>query len=282
MTTQEQIRDAWDNIATGYDRVATPLARSLAEDVLGRVGLRPGERLLDVAAGTGALSLPAARFGAQVLATNIAPAMIERLEARARAEGLTNIEGRVMDGHALELEDDTFDVSASQLGVSLFPDLQRGLRELVRVTKPGGRVLIVGFGPPQKAAFFGFFLAAMQAVVPDFTGPPMDPPPLQFQVADPSKLRQEMTGAGLDDAQVETATWGMEFRSGTHLWDLVTNSNPMGPALVGNLTQAQQTDVKKVLDGMLGERSGGDAPAVLNAEINVGIGAKSRIEGRKQ
>ena len=75
-----------------------------------------------------------------------------------------------MDGHALELEDDTFDVSASQLGVSLFPNLQRGLRELVRVTKPG-RVLIVAFGPPQKAEFFGFFLAAMQAVVPGFTGP---------------------------------------------------------------------------------------------------------------
>ena len=88
--------------------------------MLGRAGLRPGERLLDVAAGTGALGLPAARFGAQVLATDIAPAMIERLEARARAEGLTNIEARVMDGHALELEDDTFDVSASQLGVSLF------------------------------------------------------------------------------------------------------------------------------------------------------------------
>jgi SAM-dependent methyltransferase len=187
-----------------------------------------------------------------------------------------------MDGHALELEDDTFDVSASQLGVSLFPDLPRGLRELVRVTKPGGRVLIVGFGPPQKAAFFGFFLAAMQAVVPGFMGPPMDPPPLQFQVADPSKLRQEMISAGLDDVQVETATWGVEFRSGTHLWDLVTNSNPMGPALVGTLTEAQQTDVKKVLDGMLGERSDGDAAAVLNAEINIGIGAKSRIEGRKR
>jgi ubiquinone/menaquinone biosynthesis C-methylase UbiE len=280
MTTQEQVRDAWDNIATGYDQFATPLARSLAEDVLGRVGLRPGERLLDVAAGTGALSLPAARLGAQVSATDIAPAMIKGLDARA--EGLTNIEGRVMDGHTLELEDDTFDVSASQLGVSLFPDLKRGLRELVRVTKPGGRVLIVAFGPPQKAEFFGFFLAAIQAVVPDFTGPPMDPPPLQFQVADPEKLRQEMTGAGLDDVQVETATWGMEFRSATHYWNLVTNSNPMGPALVGNLTQAQQTDVKKVLDGMLRDRSGGDAPAVLNAEINVGIGAKSRIKGRKQ
>ena len=85
MTTQEQVRDAGQNRATGYDQFATQLARSLAEEVLGRAGLRPGERLLDVAAGTGALGLPAARFGAQVLATDIAPAMIERLEARARA-----------------------------------------------------------------------------------------------------------------------------------------------------------------------------------------------------
>src|SRR5690606_11409635 len=116
--------------------------------------------VLDVAAGSGALSLPAARLGARVLAVDISPGMVERLAARARAEGLANLETRVMDGHALELEDNTFDLAASQFGVMLFPDLPRGLSEMARVTRPGGRVLVVTFGPFEQVEFIGFFIRA--------------------------------------------------------------------------------------------------------------------------
>ena len=271
---QEQTRDAWDRIAAGFDEFTTPLTTPLAEDALRRVGLRSGMRFLDVAAGSGALSIPAARLGAQVLATDIAPTMIELLNARAREEGLSNLEARVMDGHALALEDDTFDVSGSQNGVSLFPDLKRGLHELVRVTKPGGHALIVAFGPPQKAEFFTFFIGAMQAAVPGFTGPPMDPPPLPFQVADPEKLHQELADAGLTDVRVETTTWQTQFQSATHMWEMVTNSNPIGAMLVANLTEEQRAEVQQVLDGMLRKRSGGGPDAVLNTEVNIGIGTK--------
>jgi ubiquinone/menaquinone biosynthesis C-methylase UbiE len=274
MAVQEEMQSAWDSIAAGYDEVATPLATRLAEDALRLVDVGPGTRFLDVAAGSGALSIPAARLGGQVLATDISPAMIERLQAHARDEGLSNLEGRVMDGHALELQDDTFDVSGSVNGVSLFPDLARGLRELVRVSRPGGQVLIVAQGPPHKAEFLGFFLSAMRACVPGFTGPPMDPPLLPFQLADPNRLRQELSDAGLADVRVQTSTWQMEFSSAAHFWDVVTNSNPIGQAMVATLPEEQRTDVKKVLDGMLGERSGGGPTAVLATEVNVGIGVK--------
>jgi ubiquinone/menaquinone biosynthesis C-methylase UbiE len=275
MAVQQQTPNAWDSIAAGYDEFATPLATRLAEDALRLVDVRPGTRFLDVAAGSGALSIPAARLGAQVLAADISPAMIERLQARARGEGLSKtLEGRVMDGHALELEDDTFDVCGSVNGVSLFPDLARGLGELGRVCRPGGQVLIVAQGPPHKAEFLGFFLSAMRACVPGFTGPPMDPPPLPFQLADPKRLHQELSDVGLAEVRVQTSTWQMEFSSAAHLWDVVTNSNPIGQAMVANLPQAQRTDVQKVLDGMLRERSGGGPTAVLTAEVNVGIGVK--------
>jgi ubiquinone/menaquinone biosynthesis C-methylase UbiE len=139
MTTQEQVqtRAVWDNIAAGYDRTNTPTQMWLANEGLSRADLRLGMRFLDVAAGSGALSIPAARLGAQVLATDMSPVMLEHLNARARKEGL-NIETRVMDGHALELKDNTFDVAGSQFGVMLFPDMRRGISEMVRVTKPGG------------------------------------------------------------------------------------------------------------------------------------------------
>ena len=142
----------------------------LAKEGLRRADLRSGMRFLDVAAGSGALSIPAARLGAQVLATDMSPVMLEHLDARARKEGLS-VETRIMDGHALELEDNTFDVAGSQFGVMLFPDMPRGISEMARVTKPGGRVLMNVYGDPHKIEFFGFFVGAIQAAVPGFTGP---------------------------------------------------------------------------------------------------------------
>ncbi|HET6684488.1 MAG TPA: methyltransferase domain-containing protein, partial [Gaiella sp.] len=81
--------DAWDAIAEGYDRYVAPQEVELANEALRLAGLGPGESFLDVAAGTGGLSLPAARLGADVLATDWSSAMIERFEARVRAEGLS-------------------------------------------------------------------------------------------------------------------------------------------------------------------------------------------------
>ena len=200
MTTgeQEQTRVAWDAIATGYDEFVTPSHIDLGADALHRAGLRAGMLFLDVAAGSGALSIPAARLGAQVLSVDISPTMVERLQARARNERL-NLETRTMDGQALALENDTFDMAGSQFGVMLFPDMPRGIRELARVTKPGGTVVLVAYGSPQKIEFFNFFIRAIQAVVPGFTGPPMDPLPLPFQLQDPEKLRTEFAAAGLKE-----------------------------------------------------------------------------------
>ena len=276
MTTeqQEQTRTAWDTIAAGYDQFVTPSHMALAEDALRRAGLRAGMRFLDVAAGSGALSIPAARLGAQVVSVDIAANMVERLTARAKSEGLSNLDGQVMDGHALDLEDATFDISGSQFGVMLFPDLPRGLNELARVTKPAGRVLVVAFGAPMTVEFFGFFLGALQAAVPGFAGPPMEPPPLPFQLADPETFHQALAAAGLTDIRVETVTGHVEFQSGEHMWDWVTNSNPIGAMLVADLTKEQGATVRHVMDGMLRERSAGKGPAVLNHQVNIGIGTK--------
>lgn len=272
--TIDQIREQWDAIADRFDRFVSPESTAFGEEALRRVDLRPGVRFLDVAAGSGALAIPAARRGADVVATDIAPAMVECLTARAQAEGLTNLEARVMAGDALQLPDDSFHVAASQNGVSLFPNLQAGLRELVRVTRPGGRVLISAFGALQRAEFIGFFMGAVKAAVPEFTPLPMDPPPLAFQVADPSRLSQELADAGLADVQVETVTWDMRFESARQAWDVVTSGNPIALQLIANLTDEQITAAQQVLDGMLRERSGGEPGAVLHNEMNIGIGTK--------
>jgi ubiquinone/menaquinone biosynthesis C-methylase UbiE len=267
-------RDAWNALAAGYDEFATETNSRLAADVLVRLGIGPGTRLLDVAAGTGALGIPAARLGAQVLAIDIAPAMVERLAARAREEGLHGLQAQVMDGHDLALDDATFDVAASQFGVMLFDDLPRGLAELARVTVPGGQVVLIAFGAPRRVEFLGFVLAAIRAVTPDFTGLPLKPPPLPFQVADPEVLRRRFEGVRLRDIRIESEVHRMQVSSGRHLFDWCTNSNPIGAGLVADLTEQQRTEVQQVLDGMLRERAGDGGPAVLTAPVNVAIGTR--------
>jgi ubiquinone/menaquinone biosynthesis C-methylase UbiE len=266
--------EAWDAIAEGYDRFVAPQEVELASEALRLVGLEPGERFLDVAAGPGGLSLPAARLGAEVLATDWSPAMIERFGARVSEEGLSKAEGRVMDCHALDLPDDNFDVTGSQFGVMLVPDQPRALREMVRVTKPGGRVLVIAYGSPEKFEALQFFIGALKAVAPEFPGLPDDPPPLEFQVADPDVFRQRLTDAGLKDVRVERTAERPVFTSGQEMWEWVLYGNPIPGMLVADLSEDQRTRLRQVLDGMLRERAGANGRAVLTNAVNIGIGTK--------
>jgi SAM-dependent methyltransferase len=265
---REDTRPAWDKIAPGYDKTNTPTQMWLGNESLRRAELHPGMQFLDVAAGSGALSIPAARLDQSSV-------MLELLRARAGQEGL-NIDTRVMDGHALEVDDNSFDTVGSQFGVMLFPDMPKGISEMVRVAKPGGRVLMNVYGDPHKIEFLGFLVGAIRSVRPDFTGPPMDPPPLPFQLQDPDRLRNEFATTGLKDIKVETITETTEFRTGKDLWEWLVWSNPIVEMVLGSLDLAddERGVIQQALDRMVRDRAGVGGAAKLTNPINIGIGTK--------
>ena len=156
----------------------------------------------------------------------------------------------------------------------LFPDLPRALAEMVRVTKVGGRALMVVYGPPAEVEFLGFFIRAMLTADPDFRGLPTDPPPLEFQVADPDKLHREMARAGLQDIELETVAEELEFGSGSGLWHWVTNSNPIGGDMVAGITPNQKAVAQRTLDRMLDARAGRDDTAILGNLTHIAVGTK--------
>lgn len=141
--------DHWDTAAEHYERTAHPFTVRYAEAALERVALGPISRILDVAAGTGAIALAAARTGAQVLATDFSPGMV----ARIAAAGLPNVEARVMDGQALDLPDGGFDAVFSIFGVIMFPDWRKGLAEMARVTRTGGHGVVATWRDRGAATF---------------------------------------------------------------------------------------------------------------------------------
>lgn len=139
----------WDDAAAHYERTAHPFTAQFAEDALARVTLTPEMHVLDVAAGTGALTLAAARSGAHVLATDFSAGMV----ARIAAAKLPNVDAEVMDGQALDLPDANFDVVFSVFGVIMFPDWRKGLAEMARVTRPGGLGVLATWQSEGAATF---------------------------------------------------------------------------------------------------------------------------------
>ncbi|XYH95335.1 class I SAM-dependent methyltransferase [Sorangium sp. So ce1128] len=197
----------WTAVAASYERWAEPLTSHFARAALSLAGgVDRGERVLDVAAGTGALALAAAGAGARVLATDFSPGMVARL--RDRLQPFAGSEARVMDGQALTVEDATFDASFSVFGVMLFPDWRRGLAELVRATRPGGRVIMATWVNPEGAGPTPLFLQAYRRAFPGAAIPP--PPPGMAVLCSPEGLKAEMVRAGCGEVAVHAVdgAWG--------------------------------------------------------------------------
>lgn len=156
-----------------YDAVATQVIPALGPVLVDAMGIRPGERVLDVAAGSGNASLPAARAGAQVVASDLTPELLDHGRVHAAAEGL-DIDWHEGDVEALPYDDGSFDVAMSVVGIMFAPNHQASADELTRVTRPGGRVGLISWTPE---GFIGQMFATMKPYAPP-PPPGAQPPPL--------------------------------------------------------------------------------------------------------
>lgn len=125
--------------------VHNPLRRRYMRPVLDRVGIRPGERVLELGPGPGAFTVDAARRAGpqgRIIAVDIQPEMIARVEERVREAGLSNVETHVAGAYELPLESESVDCAFVVTVLPEIPDQNRALAELWRVLKPGGLLSI--------------------------------------------------------------------------------------------------------------------------------------------
>ena len=161
----ERVRVTWT--AGDFGRIAKTYERGAAE-FIARLGLRPGEQVLDVACGTGNLALPAARAGALVTGIDIAPNLIEQAQASAAEEGLP-VAFEVGDAERLPYADAGFATVVSMFGTMFAARPERAAAELLRVTRPGGRIALASWTP---AGFVGEMLKTTVRFVPSPAGLP--------------------------------------------------------------------------------------------------------------
>jgi SAM-dependent methyltransferase len=198
-----------DDFARVYELTGNRITAPAAMEAFIRVGpVGPGSRVLDVAAGAGALSIPAAFSGASVLAVDIAPGMENLLSERQRP--FPDAEARVMDGQALDIEDASFDVAFANFVVHLFADWRTGLREMARVVRPGGQGCVATWQRPPGGGPFEIMAQALRAVFPDRA-----PPPARFMAwSDPALLATELRSVGFADVRVERMQVGWRGPAG--------------------------------------------------------------------
>jgi SAM-dependent methyltransferase len=212
-----------------FDRAAAEQV-IVAELLCRAIDIHPGERVLDVAAGSGNAALAAARRGAAVTATDFVPQLLKAAGRRAQAEGL-DLETREADAQALPFPDESFDVVLSTFGVMFAPDQARAAAELLRVCRPGGRIGLTAWTP-------GSLMAATQATAARFASfPPVPGARSPIEWGTETRVR-ELLGPGITELSAQVLTTDLcgtspagrvEFNR-THVGPTKAIFDPLGPA----------------------------------------------------
>lgn len=202
MIQPDQDPARWDRHVDAYEGVFEPLTDAFNRAALGLLAPLAGVDLIDVAAGAGGAALAAAALGARVVAVDASPAMVARIAARAalQTEG-ERVEARLADAAALPFPGASFGAALSSFGIVLLHDPGRGMAELRRVLRTGGRVAVVTWTEPHRYEAASRLRDAVTAV--RGAPPPLGDLPAQLRFTDPDRLRALLTDAGFASVRVE-------------------------------------------------------------------------------
>jgi ubiquinone/menaquinone biosynthesis C-methylase UbiE len=231
-----------DALAEGYAGFFAPVTALAIGPLLAAVRAGPGMRLLDVATGSGALAAEAARRGAQVLAVDLSPGMLE--VARRKHPG---IDFRVAEVGLLPLPDGELDAVTSAFGIGHFPYPEAAVAECLRTLKPGGRIALSWWDRMDRQRIQGLIREA----VTEAGAPPPDEVPRAhstLRFCDPDEFRRLLEGAGLQDITLDD-------HGGTHLladvdalWRGATGGMALTSSLIVHQEPAMQAAIRAALE----------------------------------
>jgi ubiquinone/menaquinone biosynthesis C-methylase UbiE len=219
-------RYGWDLAATGYESLWGPQLAEAQAAMLAWGSPAPGERVLDVACGTGLVSFEAARAvgsSGQVFGIDLADRMIRDAERQARENAVTNCRFSRMDGEALALSDGSFDLALCALGLMYMPDPERAVREMGRVVRSGGRLALAVWGERAKCGWSTIFPIVDDEVTSDVC-------PLFFRLGERDALARLCAAAKLENVRHRRIATTLIFADADEACDAALIGGPVALA----------------------------------------------------
>lgn len=217
---KQQVALGFNLASTGYDQPALRFLSNSAKRLVELANLQPGQRVLDIATGTGTAAIAIAKLvgsTGEVVGIDLAQNMLELASQKIAAAGITNIELRQEDAEQLSFSDNSFDAAICASGIFFLPDMLAGLREWRRVTKQGGVV-----------AFSGFTSSAFKPMADKFNAH-IEKYGVQTRSAGgrletPQNCLSLMQAAGFEQIEIQTEQLGYYLSSVDEWWELVWNA----------------------------------------------------------
>ena len=256
---------SWSTRPERYDA----MLGALGERVLDAVGLRPGERVLDVGCGAGQLSLQAAEqvgpTGA-VLGVDVSAGLVAVSTQRAAAAGLANVQVVEADAQEHAFEPASYDAVLSRFGVMFFADPVAAFANLRAATAPGGRLAFVAWQAPP---FNEWLMVPIGAMVPHLGMPDLPPPdgPGPFSLGDPDRLRQVLAAAGwtaVEAEDVQTDLWIGGARTAEEAVEFTT-SDTFGRMMTAKASPEQRAAATAALRDAYAAHTGPDGVRLRGA-----------------
>ena len=267
---REQSRETWGEMAPGWEarnEWMTQVTGRVNEWIVEKADPQPGQTVIDLAAGPGDLGFRVAELvgeGGRVLSTDFSPEMVAVARRLGDARGLTNVEYRVLDAEAMDLDDESADTVVCRWGYMLMADPAAALRETKRVLHRGGPLAFAVWAAPDRN---GWAALPAQTLVQRGHMPPPEPgAPGIFAMADPDRIRALVTGAGFGEPELEEISFEFRYADADDFWDvLVRIAGPLARAvksLPEDELRATRAAIEESLEPFRGDDGGYSMPAV--------------------
>lgn len=202
-------RYGWDKAAGSYERFWQEQLAPAHDRLLALAAIQPGERVLDVACGTGLVTFRAAEAAGpsgSVMATDISEAMVVRLVDEARQRGIGRITAARMDAESLDVAGESYEVALCALGLMYVPDPVAALRRMWRALSPGGRAVAAVWGARKNCGWAEIFPIVDSRVQSDVC-------PMFFQLGTGDRLADTFAEAGFADVKTERIATVLHYDS---------------------------------------------------------------------
>jgi len=239
---KQRVVGVFNTIAPGYDHAALRFFALAADRAIDALKPQSGQKVLDVATGTGAVAISCAQVlnpDGRVTAIDLSQAMLDKLLEKARLMGLGNIDQFLMDADSLEFQKNYFHYTLCSFALFFIPDMLRAMKEWVRVTMPGGKVLFTSFAKTAFNPMVDIFIEHLEAFGVELNKPAFS----SHRLADSEVCQQLLHGAGLESVRVDPVQVGYYLQSIDDWWAVVWNSGMRG--LVQQIDENRQDEFKQ-------------------------------------